>query len=558
MGANPLSSGSTSNLLSNASAEQGLQGWTVTKDYLESLSDGQCGGIAPYSGTRYFAVGGICNTADYAEVYQQVHLPQRLHNKIDASGVTVKFGGMMSTWSGSDVPAIKLVFRDDSKSVISESNTLTSNATAWTATNSGNVSVPAQTRHIDMVLSGTRIVGEDSDCFFDDLFMRLSAGTEGDACTPSDLCDEWPEVCVTDPYNSKLSLDLGALGRGHHQLTVKATDMAGNTDENDFYLKVVDLNDELATWTTWLQGYVNAGDNNLPVLTALAGIQRAKSLFLNAPTQAMLQVKDVWSAVKDAFDNYGVDTYIMSAALPKGLFNESRRIAEAHYDANQTPWSLYDKGGFNLPCTTDTECFSSGESVLPGACVKPHPSAGKGICKISTCTQDSDCSWTYGDRCIIPHGASEGTCAVKYAIAESPYYQTEGYTMIPARYLSGAFAQNKAAYDQLSSNTTLAMTTVMEKSIGTLNRLAPLYENRIYADLYGQSTLVVRDYSDLPISYGYSCSADADCAALPGGFCEIIGNNEQGTCKRQEGSFGNAQRGSLSFGGDMGAQLRVL
>ena len=58
--------------------------------------------------------------------------------------------------------------------------------------------------------------------------------------------------------------------------------------------------------------------------------------------------------------------------------------------------------------------------------------------------------------------------------------------MIPARYLSGAFAQNKAAYDQLSSNTTLAMTTVMEKSIGTLNRLAPLYENRIYADLYGR------------------------------------------------------------------------
>ena len=78
---------------------------------------------------------------------QQVHLPQRLHNKIDASGVTVKFGGMMSDLVESDVPAIKLVFRDDSKSVISESNTLTSNATAWTATNSGNVSVPAQTRH---------------------------------------------------------------------------------------------------------------------------------------------------------------------------------------------------------------------------------------------------------------------------------------------------------------------------------------------------------------------------------------------------------------------------
>ena len=183
--------------------------------------------------------------------------------------------------------------------------------------------------------------------------------------------------CVTDPYNSKW-LDLGALGRGHHQLTVKATDMAGNTDENDFYLKVVDLNDELATDNLAPGGYVNAGDNNLPVLTALAWYPACKISLLNAPTQAMLQVKDVWSAVKDAFDNYGVDTYIMSAALPKGLFNESRRIAEAHYDANQTPWSLYDKGGFNLPCTADTECFSSGERVLPCACVKPIRRPAKG------------------------------------------------------------------------------------------------------------------------------------------------------------------------------------
>jgi hypothetical protein len=381
------------------------------------------------------------------------------------------------------------------------------------------------------------------------------SGLQGDSCTPASLCDAWPEACVVDPYSDKLSLDLGVIGRGHHKLTVSATDMAGNVDSDDFYLKVVDLNDELVTWTGWLQGYANGGDNNIPVLTALAGIQRAKNLFLNAPTQAMLQVKDVWGSVKDAFDSYGVDTYIMSAALPKGLFNESRRIAEAHYDANQQPWSLYDNGGFRLPCTEDSECFASGESTLNGACAKKHADAAKGYCQIGSCATDDDCSWTYGDRCVMGHGQSTGYCAVAYAMSESPYFQPEGYSMVPARYLSSAFARNKAAYEQLKSNTTLAVTTAMNKSIETVSRLAPLYQNRIYSNLYGQNTVVVRDYDDYEMSYGYACAGDSDCSALPGGFCQKVGNNEQGICKRQEGSFGNGQRGSLSFGGDMGAQI---
>ena len=76
---NPLSfqtgeSQYSDNLLINSGGEEGLLGWTVTEGYMESLEAYVCDGIEPYAGDYYFIVGALCNTATYAEAYQEVDI----------------------------------------------------------------------------------------------------------------------------------------------------------------------------------------------------------------------------------------------------------------------------------------------------------------------------------------------------------------------------------------------------------------------------------------------------------------------------------------------------
>jgi hypothetical protein len=166
--------GGTGNLLENPGAEFGLASWSTHAGHHESLLNGQCNGIAPHSGLRYFAVGGLCDSANYSEAVQEIHVPSDLNDEIDSDSAKASYGGYLSNYSGDDLPEIKLVFKAEDQSVLGESTTLSSLSDEWTLV-SQIATIPALTRHIDMVLMGTRNAGSDNDSYFDDLFLELSA-----------------------------------------------------------------------------------------------------------------------------------------------------------------------------------------------------------------------------------------------------------------------------------------------------------------------------------------------------------------------------------------------
>jgi hypothetical protein len=162
----------TGNLLTNPGAEDGTTGWTVVTGYMDSVSDGECGGIAPHSGQKYFAVGGVCDTADYSEAYQRVEIPADVLPQVDNGVASVAYGGYLADWSGSDEPAFKLVFYDANQSSLSETPTFSLLNEIWTLAIE-HALIPPQTRYIDMVLMGTKHAGFDNDSYFDDLELSI-------------------------------------------------------------------------------------------------------------------------------------------------------------------------------------------------------------------------------------------------------------------------------------------------------------------------------------------------------------------------------------------------
>ena len=59
---------------------------------MESLEEYVCDGIAPYSGDYYFIVGALCNTATYAEAYQQIDV-SNFHDCISQGLAYANYGG---------------------------------------------------------------------------------------------------------------------------------------------------------------------------------------------------------------------------------------------------------------------------------------------------------------------------------------------------------------------------------------------------------------------------------------------------------------------------------
>ncbi len=166
-------SGLTDNLLLNAGAEDGVNDWTVETGVIESLTDGECNGEAPYSGTYYFAVGGLCdgNETDFSEVFQTIDV-ENYADKIDQGISEAFFGGYLSNYSGSDEPSMKLDFLDASSNVIASSIELSTTSDPWVLLNSNEL-IPPLTRSIKVVLTGTRNAGSDNDSYFDDLFVQI-------------------------------------------------------------------------------------------------------------------------------------------------------------------------------------------------------------------------------------------------------------------------------------------------------------------------------------------------------------------------------------------------
>ena len=165
------------NLLSNPGAENGLTGWTTVEGVVESLTDGECNGIAPKEGERYFTVGGLCEHSASAKAYQRVAVPSAEEAEIDAGNATAYFGGYLADYGGQDIPGIQLVFRNATEEILEEGPLLTSNNTTWTWVDRIHP-IPIGTRQIDFVLVGTRNDGLDNDSYADNL--RLEIG----GCTP--------------------------------------------------------------------------------------------------------------------------------------------------------------------------------------------------------------------------------------------------------------------------------------------------------------------------------------------------------------------------------------
>ncbi|MBL92740.1 MAG: hypothetical protein CMH56_13125, partial [Myxococcales bacterium] len=411
--------------------------------------------------------------------------------------------------------------------------------------------------NVDTDTTTTLLDGQcDTDPFY--LTGPMGANPLNGDCVGEVVCPNKAEACIQDPFNGKLSLDLETLGRGHHKLQVRVLDMAGNVAENDFYIEVVDLPEQINAWMGWLQGYQNRGEGSSGALAAvdnaLDNVSRASSLYVDAPDEGMRLMRAAWDQIEVA-DEQNLDVWKLTTDIPQAIMYETRRIADAYYKAAPATWSMLDNGAFKLPCNNDATCFASGESTLAGACVKPHPDASSGFCQIGTCSTDADCTWQHGDYCVTPPGATNGYCAVAYAITESPYFDVDRDKVNPARFLAAAFEKYSEAETELSSGSNTALTDSMDKSLESLEQLAPLYSNRIYADLYDQAVATVTNYNGDEVSYGLTCTSHGDCAGLLGGYCYIEGTNESGVCKREEAYFGNAQRGGLIYGGDMGASI---
>ena len=162
------------NLLANGNAENGTTGWIATDGVIESLTNGECNGIAPYAGTKYFALGALCTDNAFGRAYQDVSVAANA-TAIDYGGTSLRYGGYFANWQGSDLPKIALEFRNAYGTVIGIAPETGSNTGTWTLAQN-DVLIPIGTRTVRAILTGTREVGNDNDSYMDELFAYIMTG----------------------------------------------------------------------------------------------------------------------------------------------------------------------------------------------------------------------------------------------------------------------------------------------------------------------------------------------------------------------------------------------
>lgn len=159
------------NLLINAGAENDLANWNIVEGVVEAVTDNECDGIAPHSGLKYFAVGGLCEHSEVGRLTQDIDVSS-FSGLIDNGDYYANFGGYLANFNGSDLPEMRLVFLNAAALEIETSTTLSSLISNWTLYIE-SVNIPVQTRTIRLELKGTRNSGTDNDSYFDDLFVSI-------------------------------------------------------------------------------------------------------------------------------------------------------------------------------------------------------------------------------------------------------------------------------------------------------------------------------------------------------------------------------------------------
>tara|TARA_Y100000590_G_scaffold188907_1_gene215228 strand:+ start:6 stop:2165 length:2160 start_codon:yes stop_codon:yes gene_type:complete len=161
----------SANMLINPGAEQDILGWTISEGYMESLEEYVCDGIQPYSGDYYFIVGALCNTATYAEAYQEIDVSEFIEC-IDQNLAFAYYGGYLSDWGGQDYPEMTIAFIDENGNEIDRTDNMGTYNAFWSLL-SNEYQIPIGTRSMQMILMGTRYAGDDNDSYFDDLFLKV-------------------------------------------------------------------------------------------------------------------------------------------------------------------------------------------------------------------------------------------------------------------------------------------------------------------------------------------------------------------------------------------------
>jgi len=169
----------TANLLQNIGAEDSVNFWTVNNGTLESLSDGQCNGTAPYAGNKYFGVGGLCVESPFGSASQTIDV-SAYQIDIDNGTTEARYGAYMADWNGSDIPSVALQFLDASSSLIFGTDTTSSPQTTWTYVNQ-QWSIPSGTRFIKYIMMGERNAGTDNDSYVDEAFLKINLAA--DSCS---------------------------------------------------------------------------------------------------------------------------------------------------------------------------------------------------------------------------------------------------------------------------------------------------------------------------------------------------------------------------------------
>ena len=159
------------NLLINGDAEDGTNSWIIDEGIFESLVALECAGVEPFEGERYFSVGGLCESNDYAEVHQDVNVDSYF-DCINNGHTSVYFSGQLSNWGGSDIPEMHLQYVDVNGNIISISELLTTATSSWTHLGFTEI-IPENTNIVRAILTGTRHSGTDNDSYFDDIRLNI-------------------------------------------------------------------------------------------------------------------------------------------------------------------------------------------------------------------------------------------------------------------------------------------------------------------------------------------------------------------------------------------------
>ncbi|MEL6867753.1 MAG: metallophosphoesterase, partial [Bacteroidota bacterium] len=175
----------TDNLLLNGGGEDGVNHWIVETGSIESLGPGECAGGNPYRGDKYLAVGGLCdgNETTYSAAYQIVDVSS-MAAVISGGEVEVNANAYLANYNGNDQPSFFVQYLDATDGLLGTSPTQSASTSTWTYFSISEL-LPAATRQIKIVLTGTRNAGTDNDSYFDELAIQLDT-------FPGDNCADLP------------------------------------------------------------------------------------------------------------------------------------------------------------------------------------------------------------------------------------------------------------------------------------------------------------------------------------------------------------------------------